>query len=239
MYDTLVLDKLNEQIKKQKCSVLLMPETSKIITDYLGLLEKLAIEKDREKHTIIKDEILKLFSLEGDGWGNYKYNAESVNPVITFILSKVELKNILSYYHAQPRCGQLLNFSSAWAKLVENTQKYLRDEKFTTIKPIIELNLRDATSYWYDEIFSVIVVIINSHSFIRLTVSPDKVEERIQRAIRKDIIDIKLRDKQLEFMFHSIRDTIRLDLASYKEARELQEAIHNIRNTPFVTRPSR
>ena len=122
--------------------------------------------------------------------------------------------------------------------MIGRVQTTLKDEKFKhDLKPIVIVE-PGLGQIQYTDLANLVVtvVIINSHSFIRLKINSEKVLERIQRAIRKDIIDVMLRDKELEFIFHSIRTPIALKLGSFKEARELQEAVHAIRNSPMFPR---
>lgn len=242
MYDSIALQKLNELIASRNDGFLLNPDSSKTINDYLALVEKFQTAEADER-TKIEKKVLKMFGLKRgeDGYG-YEASGNLENPVLLLLKEKIGDSSLLNLRYAKQVCEQFNNVSFKWKLLIERTQKCLKDEKFKAdLKPIVALHTEqvriDRESV---EAFFVVIVIINLHSFIRLKISAERVEERVQRAIRKDIIDIMLvRDKHLEFAFHSIREKIALELGNYKEARELQEAIHAIRNSSMFPKPNR
>lgn len=238
MYESTVIQKLNTLLSEKEEAAMLLPESCSQISDYQNILNEYTEAKHADIKSVIEGQIMKQFSLKKDGW-NYWEDGEPSIPVYKMLRQKIGANGLFSQNHSNHICEELLQKVYRRCLLIERTQQTLRDEKFKPdIKPIVTLITEEKrdSQYRIEKIHSVVVIIINNHSFVRLKISHEKVEERIQRAVRKDIIDVLLRDKQLSFVFHSIRDQICIELENYKEARELQEAIHAIRNTPLFTR---
>ncbi len=238
MYESTVIQKLNILLSEKEEAAMLLPESVAHLSDYQNKLTEFLNTKDPKSKTELEEKLLKMFSLKKDG---HRYIEDGMPDTLVYkhLRDTIGTNVISSHYNSARICDGLIQKAYQWRMLLERTQKVLRDEKFKPdIKPIVSLVTEERRNGYSEKVLIdyAIVIIINSHSFVRLKISSEKVEERIQRAIRKDIIDVLLRDKQLSFVFHSIRDHITVDLSSYKEARELQEAIHAIRNTPLFTR---
>lgn len=238
MYESTVIQKLNALLSENEEAAMLLPESCTQISDYQNILNQYIEAKHADIKSVIEGQILKLFCLKKERL-EYIEDGEPSIPVYKMLRQKIGAYNLLNQKYSNQICEGLLQKVYKRRLLIERTQQTLKDEKFKPdIKPIVSLITEEKRDFPYriEKTHSAIVIIINNHSFVRLKISSEMVEERIQRAIRKDIIDVLLRGRHLSFVFHSIRDQITIELESYKEARELQEAIHAIRNTPLFTR---
>lgn len=237
MHDQYAIQKLNELISQRPESCLLASDASKTLDNIIEVVRKHSEERNGEKKERLKRKILKLLALKKDeDYSGAIYEQEELqDPVLQLLRKKIWASNGFYLHMVEAACKELNQFAYRIRLLIERTQKCLKEEKYTpAIKPIISLStgeLRDENHKFVETLF-VTVVIFNQHSFVRLVVSSDKVEERIQRAIRKDIIDVRVRDSEMEIYFHGLnKENIKLNCGTYKDARELQEAIHSIRNS--------
>lgn len=238
MYESTVIQKLNILLSEKEEAAMLLPESVVHLSEYQNTLAEFLNTKEPNTKAEAEEKLLKMFSLKKEGYG---YVEDGMPDILVYKhLRDIIGNNVISeYYYVAPVCDGLIQKAYQWKMLLERTQQALKVEKFKPdIKPIVTLIKEEKRDERHIKVYvdCAIIIIINNHSFVRLKITSEKIEERIQRAIRKDIIDVLLRDNQLSFVFHSIRDQITVDLSSYKEARELQEAIHSIRNTPMFTR---
>jgi hypothetical protein len=240
MQQTTPIQKLKALITQRKESFLLLDENQKSFSNYLNLLKEIPDDwspENRIKEESIQKQIRKLFSIKKplDQIPQDNVALLNLNKIIEDPLDNLDnKKNITAIEDALERVKQ-------WKVIIEKTESCLKDEKFySLINPIVAISTESSSENRkkIEPCFSI-VVIINDTSLVQLKISADEIQ-RIQRALRKDIIDIKLvQNTHVEFTFHSIRELICVQLDSYKDAKYLQEKVHELRNAPFFRKPNR
>ena len=238
-----VIDRLKQLISERIESYLLVPEGLKEFNKYQALVNKYedakgnrseydSWEEYQDDLNKIQKRICKLLSIKVDS--NNRISDHDNKNVLFVMISREDCHNlncILSYSGVRA-LETNKERAEKWQAILERAEICLKEEKYYTIEPLVTIG-PDLVQGEYegDKVFYAKVIIINNTSFIKLIVEPNRIKQRVERTIRRDIREASLEnDSQVHILFQGIRELEKLELNSYKEAKALQQNIIKLRD---------